>query len=144
MSEHIRDILLNEQEHQIDLATGARRGSAEHDRLIPPSLGPITTSFGEADSGSRAAPMLAIESVSKRFRSGHYGVRDLSLAVAGGVLGLLGPNGAGKTTLMQMIATITRPTAGRILFDGHDIARGPTGCARGLAICRRTSGSTTT
>ena len=29
-----------------------------------------------------------------------------------GVLGLLGPNGAGKTTLMQIIATVTRPTAG--------------------------------
>ena len=69
--------------------------------------------------------MLTIESVSKRFRSGHYGVRDFSLAVAGGVLGLLGPNGAGKSTLMQMIATITRPTAGRILFDGHDIVTSP-------------------
>ena len=69
--------------------------------------------------------MLTIESVSKRFRSGHYGVRDLSLSVEGGVLGLLGPNGAGKTTLMQMIATITRPTSGRILFDGEDTAANP-------------------
>ena len=55
--------------------------------------------------------MLRIESVSKRFRSGNYGVRDASLNVKGGVLGLLGPNGAGKTTLMQMIATVTKPTA---------------------------------
>jgi ABC-type multidrug transport system ATPase subunit len=69
--------------------------------------------------------MLELASVSKRFRSGHYGVRDVSLSLAGGVLGLLGPNGAGKTTLMQMIATITRPTAGRIVFRGTDIAASP-------------------
>ena len=69
--------------------------------------------------------MLTVESVSKRFSSGSYGVRDLSLSVAGGVLGLLGPNGAGKTTLMQMIATITGPTSGRILFRGEDIAVRP-------------------
>ena len=47
--------------------------------------------------------MLAIEKISKRFRAGNYGVRDLSLEVKSGVIGLLGPNGAGKTTLMQMI-----------------------------------------
>jgi len=69
--------------------------------------------------------MLRVESVSKRFRSGHFGVRDVSFSINSGVLGLLGPNGAGKTTLMQMIATITRPTAGRILFRDIDIARRP-------------------
>ena len=37
------------------------------------------------------------------------------------MIGLLGPNGAGKTTLMQMIATITRPTSGRISFQGVDV-----------------------
>ena len=50
---------------------------------------------------------------------------DVSLSLDGGVLGLLGPNGAGKTTLMQMIATTTSPTAGRIVFDGVDLARDP-------------------
>ncbi len=69
--------------------------------------------------------MLQIQSVSKKFSSGNYGVRDFSLNLKGGVLGLLGPNGAGKTTLMQMIATITKPTAGTITFDGDDIVRKP-------------------
>jgi len=69
--------------------------------------------------------MLRIESVSKRFRTGAYGVRDLSLTVKGGVLGLLGPNGAGKTTLMQMIATVTKPTAGRIFFQDIDVVANP-------------------
>src|SRR3954465_10519682 len=69
--------------------------------------------------------MLKIEAVSKRFRAGNYGVRDVSLELKSGVIGLLGPNGAGKTTLMQMVATVTRPTAGRILFSGTDIAKRP-------------------
>jgi ABC-2 type transport system ATP-binding protein len=69
--------------------------------------------------------MLRIESVSKRFRSGNYGVRDVSFALRAGVVGLLGPNGAGKTTLMQMIATVTRPTAGRIFFRDVDIVAHP-------------------
>src|SRR5919112_891310 len=64
--------------------------------------------------------MLRVESVSKKFRSGTFGVKGVSLDIKGGVLGLLGPNGAGKTTLMQMIATVTRPTAGRIFF--RDVA----------------------
>ena len=76
--------------------------------------------------------MLHIESVSKRFRSGNYGVRDVSLSVNGGVLGLLGPNGAGKTTLMQMIATVTKPTAGRIFFRDIDAVAKPDDLRRRL------------
>ncbi|MBV8544648.1 MAG: ABC transporter ATP-binding protein, partial [Acidobacteria bacterium] len=69
--------------------------------------------------------MLQLDGVSKKFRGGNYGVRDLSLSIGGGVLGLLGPNGAGKTTLMQMIATITRPTSGSIRFQDIDAVRQP-------------------
>jgi ABC-2 type transport system ATP-binding protein len=76
--------------------------------------------------------VLSIEKVSKKFRAGNFGVRDLSLEVKSGVVGLLGPNGAGKTTLMQMIATITRPTSGRILFHGEDVAKGPNALRRKL------------
>jgi ABC-type multidrug transport system ATPase subunit len=76
--------------------------------------------------------VLTIEKVSKRFRAGNYGVRDLSLEVKSGVIGLLGPNGAGKTTLMQMIATITRPTSGRILFHGEDVVKRPNTLRRKL------------
>jgi ABC-2 type transport system ATP-binding protein len=76
--------------------------------------------------------VLTIENVSKKFRAGNYGVRDLSLEVKSGVIGLLGPNGAGKTTLMQMIATITRPTSGRILFRGTDVTKRPNELRRKL------------
>ena len=65
---------------------------------------------------------LVIDCVSK-----HYGrgLRDFSLELHPGVLGLLGPNGAGKSTLMRILATITRPTSGRVTWDGSDIAREP-------------------
>ncbi|HEV7704208.1 MAG TPA: ABC transporter ATP-binding protein [Gemmatimonadaceae bacterium] len=76
-------------------------------------------------TASPPAVALTLEGVTKRFRNGVVAVNDVSLALGTGVLALLGPNGAGKTTLMQMIATITKPSAGRILFDGEDIARDP-------------------
>jgi ABC-2 type transport system ATP-binding protein len=76
--------------------------------------------------------MLQVDSVSKRFRSGNYGVRDVSFRVNGGVLGLLGPNGAGKTTLMQMLATVTKPTAGRITFRDTDVVARPDDLRRRL------------
>jgi ABC-type multidrug transport system ATPase subunit len=69
--------------------------------------------------------MLRIDSVSKRFRSGNFGARNVSLSVKGGVLGLLGPNGAGKTTLMQMVATVTKPTSGGIFFRDIDVVADP-------------------
>src|SRR5690348_7248190 len=46
------------------------------------------------------------------------------LAIEGGeIVGLVGPSGSGKTTLANMIQGLHRPTAGRVLVDGIDIAR---------------------
>ena len=78
-----------------------------------------------APAASGTTNALTLEGVTKRFRNGVVAVNDLSLSLRTGVLALLGPNGAGKTTLMQMIATITKPTAGRILFGTVDITREP-------------------
>lgn len=43
----------------------------------------------------------------------------------GRCFGFLGPNGAGKTTLIRCILGLARPTAGRIVVRGHDIASDP-------------------
>ena len=78
--------------------------------------------------------MLSVERAGKRYRAGNWGVKELSLSLSGGVVGLLGPNGAGKTTLMSMIATLTRPTEGRIVFDGADVAKEPDAVRRRLGF----------
>lgn len=68
---------------------------------------------------------LEIIDVSKVFKGEVHAVSGVSLSLADGVVGLLGPNGAGKTTLMQMIATTTSPTTGRITYEGVDLAKDP-------------------
>ena len=68
---------------------------------------------------------LVVDSVSKSYRGGVQALRSVQLSLRPGVLGLLGPNGAGKSTLMRILATITKPTSGRVLWNDTDIARNP-------------------
>jgi ABC-2 type transport system ATP-binding protein len=50
-------------------------------------------------------------------------VDGVSLDVERGEIhGFLGPNGAGKTTTLRMIAGLLKPSSGRILVNGHDVA----------------------
>ena len=44
---------------------------------------------------------------------------------AGEFVAIMGPSGCGKSTLLNIIGTIDRPTYGRYLFEGADIARAP-------------------
>src|SRR5208282_4874293 len=74
---------------------------------------------------SRTHMKLEIENVSKTYRGNVAALRGFRLEVGPGVLGLLGPNGAGKSTLMRILATITQPTAGRVLWNGADIKHVP-------------------
>ena len=67
---------------------------------------------------------LEIESVSKRYGD-LWALRDISLEIDRGVVGLLGPNGAGKSTLMRILATISRPTEGRVLWEGRPLTDDP-------------------
>jgi ABC-2 type transport system ATP-binding protein len=68
---------------------------------------------------------LEIEGVSKMYAGKLWALRDLRMEIGAGVVGLLGPNGAGKSTLMRILATVTRATEGRVLWNGTDIARTP-------------------
>jgi len=69
--------------------------------------------------------MLVIDSVDKLFPGGVQALCGFSIARGPGILGLLGPNGAGKSTLMRILATVTRPTAGRVLWQGQDVVAHP-------------------
>jgi branched-chain amino acid transport system ATP-binding protein len=80
-------------------------------------------------------PLLALESISKRFGAVVVADRvDLALS-EGEALGIIGPNGAGKTTLFGVASGTVRPDAGRVLFAGEDITRLPPEqrCRKGLA-----------
>lgn len=49
-------------------------------------------------------------------------LRGITLKIPKGAsVALIGPSGAGKTTLADIILGLLRPTAGRVLVDGHDI-----------------------
>jgi ABC-2 type transport system ATP-binding protein len=69
--------------------------------------------------------MIAIDDLVKRY-GGFTAVDGVSLDVGPGEIhGFLGPNGAGKTTTIRMIAGLLKPTSGRILVNGHDLAKEP-------------------
>ena len=71
-------------------------------------------------------PLLVVERLAKRFPGGVWGVRDVSFtAEEGEVVGLIGPNGAGKSTTFRVIATLLRPTSGRVVVDGFDVVKSP-------------------
>jgi len=69
--------------------------------------------------------MLVIDAVDKLYPGGVKALCEFSIDQGPGILGLLGPNGAGKSTLMRILATVTRPTAGRVLWQGQDVVRHP-------------------
>jgi ABC-2 type transport system ATP-binding protein len=74
---------------------------------------------------SLVVPMIAIENLVKRYGT-FTAVDGVSLDVRPGEIhGFLGPNGAGKTTTIRMIAGLLKPTTGRILVNGHDLATAP-------------------
>jgi ATP-binding cassette subfamily B protein len=53
-------------------------------------------------------------------------LQDVDLRLpAGAVVAVVGENGAGKTTLVKLLSKFYEPTAGRILVDGHPLARMP-------------------
>jgi len=68
---------------------------------------------------------IQLEELKKVFGE-HTAVDDINLDMpAGEFFTLLGPSGCGKTTTLRMIAGFERPTSGRILLDGNDVARVP-------------------
>ena len=68
---------------------------------------------------------MIVDRVSKSYGPHTWAVRDITLRLVPGVLGLLGPNGAGKSSLIRIIATITQPSDGNVIWNGADVTRRP-------------------
>jgi peptide/nickel transport system ATP-binding protein len=75
--------------------------------------------------------LLRVQEVSKTFElrgvlPGHRRLRALdkiNLEVqAGQTLGIVGESGSGKSTLCRIVLRLTRPSGGRVIFSGRDIA----------------------
>jgi len=71
-------------------------------------------------------PLLKVENLSKAFdgpaklfgSEQFYAVKDVSFSLSRKeTLAIIGKNGSGKSTLVKMIAGITPPTSGKILFN---------------------------
>src|SRR2546422_8521409 len=88
-----------------------------------------------AMSNVPAAVLLVGEELEKEYRTGPEVVRVLrgaSVTLAPGeFVTLIGASGVGKSTLLHLLGGLDRPTAGRVLFQGEDLAAwGETGLAR--------------
>jgi oligopeptide/dipeptide ABC transporter ATP-binding protein len=94
-----------------------------------------------------SAPMIRIETLSKRFQTGGgflkparamLAVREVSLTIAKGeVVGVVGESGCGKSTLARLVLRLLEATSGRVVLDGTDLnSLGP----KALRAARRRMG----
>lgn len=67
--------------------------------------------------------MIELENITRSFGSLQV-LKGVSLKVEKGeVISITGPSGAGKTTLLQIMGSLDKPDAGRVLYNGQDITR---------------------
>jgi branched-chain amino acid transport system ATP-binding protein len=82
------------------------------------------------------ADILTAAGVRKEF-GGLVAVNDVDFAIPEKtIVSLIGPNGAGKTTFFNMLTGVYKPTAGRIVFDGHDVTGKPPHAVTELGVGR--------
>ncbi|MDX6740746.1 ABC transporter ATP-binding protein [Actinocorallia sp. A-T 12471] len=81
-------------------------------------------------------PRLSVEELDLSF-GGIRALSALSFAVEEGELcALVGPNGAGKSSVFNCVTGLYRPSAGRVVFGGHDLLRLPAHRITGHGVAR--------
>ncbi len=81
--------------------------------------------------GQRETPVLEVRRLSKRFSVGGmftpkyvHALEDVSFTIGyGEIVALVGESGSGKSTTARLLARLTPPTEGEILFKGEDIIK---------------------
>ena len=66
---------------------------------------------------------IRIEDLTKDFEDGTRALNGIDLLIEDGMFGLLGMNASGKSTLMNILATLEKPSGGKVTVDGLDLAR---------------------
>jgi branched-chain amino acid transport system ATP-binding protein len=82
----------------------------------------LASSSSSADRASTGSAVLQTEALTVRF-GGLAALNGVNFSVnRGEIRAIIGPNGAGKSTFFNCLTGVIRPTAGRILFNGENIA----------------------
>ncbi|MDE1767326.1 MAG: ATP-binding cassette domain-containing protein, partial [Thaumarchaeota archaeon] len=78
---------------------------------------------------------IMVEDLVKTYPPDVHAVKGISFQVPPGqIFGFLGPNGAGKTTTVSMLTTLLRPTKGRAVVGGIDVAEEPRRVRRAIGL----------
>ena len=101
----------------------AKAKAEESSASAPASMAPEVTSMPPRQRArdGYSGPILQATGLTKRY-GGLVANSDIDLTINHGELrGIIGPNGAGKSTFFKMLTCEIPPTAGKIIFEGHDI-----------------------
>jgi ABC-2 type transport system ATP-binding protein len=66
---------------------------------------------------------IEISGLNKEFPGRIRALSNVNLVIENGVFGLVGPNASGKTTLLRILATLVKPSGGKVTYDGRDLNR---------------------
>ena len=73
-----------------------------------------------------ADPVIRIEGLHKSYETSaglFPALKDVSLSIAAGeFVAIMGPSGSGKSTFMNLLGCLDKPSAGRYVLDGRDVA----------------------
>ena len=66
---------------------------------------------------------ISIEHLGKTYPDGTRALMDINLNLTDGLYALIGLNASGKTTLIHILATLLKPSTGRVRYNDFDLAR---------------------